>query len=46
MNPRPISLFFTDGLFEVVDAGGEEDYGQERLLAAARQRMNLPPARL
>ena len=29
-----------------MDAGGEEEYGQERLLAAARQHMRLPPARL
>jgi phosphoserine phosphatase RsbU/P len=41
-----VVLLFTDGLFEVMDTGGEGDYGQERLLAAARQRMNLPPARL
>ncbi len=39
-------LLFTDGLFEVVDARGEEEYGQERLLAAARQRMRLPAASL
>jgi len=30
----------------VLDADGKEDYGQERILAAARQRMRLPPARL
>jgi serine phosphatase RsbU (regulator of sigma subunit) len=29
-----------------LDAGRKEDYCQERLLAAARQRMRLPPARL
>jgi len=34
-------LLFTDGLFEVVN-GADEDYGQERLLAAARQRIHLP----
>jgi sigma-B regulation protein RsbU (phosphoserine phosphatase) len=34
-------LLFTDGLFEVPNAE-DEDYGQERLLAAARERMNLP----
>jgi len=34
-------LLFTDGLFEVPNAE-DEDYGQERLLAAARSRMNLP----
>lgn len=35
-------LLFTDGLFEVVTADGSEDYGPERLLAAARERMQLP----
>ena len=34
-------LLFTDGLFEVTN-DADEDFGQERLLAAARQRMNLP----
>ena len=34
-------LLFTDGLFEVPNAA-DEDYGTERLLAAARARMNLP----
>jgi len=34
-------LLFTDGLFEVPNAN-DEDYGQERLLAAAQQRMSLP----
>ena len=34
-------LLFTDGLFEVPNAA-DEDFGQERLLAAVRQRMNLP----
>ena len=34
-------LLFTDGLFEVPNAG-DEDYGKDRLLAAARQRMHLP----
>ena len=34
-------LLFTDGLFEVPNAE-DEDYGQERLLAAARQRMEMP----
>jgi phosphoserine phosphatase RsbU/P len=44
--PEDVVLLFTDGLFEVVDANGEQDYGQERLLAAARQRLNLPLVRL
>jgi serine phosphatase RsbU (regulator of sigma subunit) len=34
-------LLFTDGLFEVPNAD-DEDYGQERLLATARQRMDRP----
>jgi phosphoserine phosphatase RsbU/P len=34
-------LLFTDGLFEVPNEE-DEDYGQDRLLAAAQQRMNLP----
>jgi len=43
---RPVAagdkiLLFTDGLFEVPNAE-DEDYGQERLLAAAKQRMHLP----
>ena len=34
-------LLFTDGLFEVTNSE-DEDFGPERLLAAARLRMNLP----
>lgn len=34
-------LLFTDGLFEVTGPN-DEDYGQEHLLAAARQRLHLP----
>ena len=44
--PGDLVLLFTDGLFEVVDVSGEQEYGQERLLDAARERMRLPPARL
>ena len=49
--PCPLStgdvvLLFTDGLFEVTGADSLEQYGQQRLLAAARQHMNLPPAEL
>ncbi len=36
-------LLFTDGLVEIPGAEGE-DYGSERLLAAARRRLNLPLA--
>jgi serine phosphatase RsbU (regulator of sigma subunit) len=39
-------LLFTDGLFEVMDADGKNDFGQKRLLAAAHARINLPPAKL
>jgi phosphoserine phosphatase RsbU/P len=42
--PGDLVLLFTDGLFEVVDRAGDQEYGQERLLAAARERMRLPPA--
>lgn len=38
-------LLFTDGLFEVPN-DDDEDYGQERLLAAAQQRMNQPLSEL
>ena len=37
-----VILLFTDGLLEVTGAGGQEEYGQQRLLAAARQSINLP----
>jgi phosphoserine phosphatase RsbU/P len=40
-----LALLFTDGLYEVNDLPGEE-YGQERLLAAVRQRSRLPTAQL
>ena len=38
-------LLFTDGVYEVTDAGGEE-FGSERLLAAVRRRLRLPAPRL
>jgi sigma-B regulation protein RsbU (phosphoserine phosphatase) len=34
-------VLYTDGLYEVEGAGGEE-YGPDRLLAAVRQRVDLP----
>lgn len=34
-------LLFTDGLYEVEDADGQA-YGQDRLMAAVRKRINLP----
>jgi len=40
--PGDIVLLFTDGLTEVEVADGGEDFGQERLLAATRARMQLP----
>jgi sigma-B regulation protein RsbU (phosphoserine phosphatase) len=39
--PDDLLLLFTDGLFEVTEAGGDE-FGAERLLEAARRRMRLP----
>ncbi len=41
-----VILAFTDGLFEATDIDGEEEYGQTRLLAAARDNLNLPPTQL
>lgn len=41
-----VLLLFTDGLFEVTAAGGQEDYGKQRLLAAAREQMQLAPPAL
>jgi len=35
-------LLFTDGLYEI-DGANQEEYGQERLLAAVRQRVTLAP---
>jgi sigma-B regulation protein RsbU (phosphoserine phosphatase) len=44
--PGDLILLFTDGLFEVMAADGQEDFGQPRLLAAARERLKLPPPEL
>ncbi len=38
-------VLFTDGVYEVTGAD-QEPYGEERLLAAVRQRSSLPPGRL
>ncbi len=38
-------FFFTDGLYEVIGPD-QQEYGQERLLQAVRQRIHLPPERL
>jgi sigma-B regulation protein RsbU (phosphoserine phosphatase) len=35
-------LLFTDGLVEVTGKSEDDDYGQQRLLAAARQRLQRP----
>lgn len=37
-------FLFTDGLYEV--KGREDEYGEDRLVAAARDRIHLPPERL
>jgi len=36
-------LLFTDGLFEVTSADGEQDFGKERLLEVTRECAKLPP---
>ncbi len=43
--PRDLILLFTDGIYEV-DNAAEEEYGQERLLAAVRQRSTLATEKL
>lgn len=43
--PRDLILLFTDGLYEV-EGANDEQYGQDRLLAAVRQRVGAPPAKL
>jgi sigma-B regulation protein RsbU (phosphoserine phosphatase) len=43
--PQDLVVLFTDGLYEVEGAEGDE-YGQERLLAAVRKRSQLPAAQL
>jgi serine phosphatase RsbU (regulator of sigma subunit) len=40
-----VLLLFTDGLYEASDPKGEE-YGQERLIAAVKQRLHLPVPQL
>ncbi|HOX58153.1 MAG TPA: fused response regulator/phosphatase [Candidatus Paceibacterota bacterium] len=40
--PGDVILLFTDGLFEVMSADTQEEYGRQRLLAAARQQIKLP----
>lgn len=44
--PGDLVLLFTDGLFEVISPDAREDFGQPRLLDAARRRLALPPPQL
>jgi len=39
---QDLLLLFTDGLFEVMNTAGTEDYGKARLLETVRQRMHHP----
>jgi serine phosphatase RsbU (regulator of sigma subunit) len=41
-----VLLLFTDGLFEVTRADDDEEYGKDRLLAAAQRHILLPPPEL
>ena len=43
--PHDLVILFTDGLFEVLDANDNE-FGQDRLLAAVQERNQLPVERL
>lgn len=43
--PHDVVILFTDGLFEVLDANNQE-FGQDRLLAAVRERQELPTEEL
>jgi serine phosphatase RsbU (regulator of sigma subunit) len=43
--PNDFVFLFTDGIYEMTNAGGEE-YGQERLLQAVRKRILKPPEEL
>jgi sigma-B regulation protein RsbU (phosphoserine phosphatase) len=45
VSPQDLVVLFTDGLYEVEGAEGDE-YGQERLLAAVSKRSQLPAAQL
>jgi len=42
LEPGDVVLLFSDGVYEVENASGGEDYGLERFLIGVRQRMNLP----
>jgi sigma-B regulation protein RsbU (phosphoserine phosphatase) len=43
--PGDLVMLFTDGIFEVEDAN-QQQYGQDRLIAAVRQRLRVQPAEL
>jgi len=43
--PNDLVFLFTDGIYEVTNAEGEE-YGQERLLQAVRKRIQMPAEEL
>ena len=45
LTDEDVILFFTDGLYEV-NGPRQEEYGQERLLAAVQQRIRLQPEEL
>ena len=42
LSPGDAVLLFTDGLFEVAAMSGGEEYGRQRLLAAAQENVKLP----
>jgi sigma-B regulation protein RsbU (phosphoserine phosphatase) len=41
LSSRDVVMLYTDGVFEV-DGPGDEQFGQDRLLAAVRRRLQLP----
>ena len=45
LSAHDLVVLYTDGVFEV-DGPDEQQFGQDRLLAAVRQRLQLPPDRL
>jgi serine phosphatase RsbU (regulator of sigma subunit) len=45
LSARDVVVLYTDGVFEV-DGPDDQQFGQDRLLAAVRQRMQVPPDRL
>jgi len=45
LSPHDLVILYTDGLFEVLDATGQE-FGQERMAAAVQARRELPTAQI